>query len=288
MMIDDEPNYASDLRATSPFAELRDSIRTITEGRLIDFYPSPGNWGDALINLGSQQFLEAHGITVRELRRPDASDKDDLDAGARVAIVGGGGGWNRNWYSTIGFVETLQRLYHHVIVLPSSYDYEMLASIDRERVTLFTRAADADAADVAFCHDMAFFCYVPTLPGQRLGHPLIALRRDKERHAKAIDPDRNWDLSLLGTAETDPIEFFQIINRFQTIFTDRLHIAIAGAMLGREVWLLDGNYRKNEGVFLASLAPHFRHVEMLTWEDLLGRSVSGLRAVGEPGYLPSR
>jgi exopolysaccharide biosynthesis predicted pyruvyltransferase EpsI len=284
MTMDDESNYATDLRGTRPFDELLSAIRAVSEGRRVDFYPSPGNWGDALINLGSRQFLQSHKIAVRELRRSDASEKDDLGAEARVAIVGGGGGWNRNWYSTIGFVETLQRLYHHVVVLPSSFDHELLAAIDREKVTLFTRADDSGVADVSFCHDMAFFCRVPSLPDQRLGQPLIALRRDKERHADAVDPDRNWDLSLLGTADTDPIEFFGIVNRFLTIFTDRLHIAIAGAMLGRKVLLLDGNYRKNEGVFRASLKPYFSRVELMTWQQFRDRGVSGVRREGEPGY----
>lgn len=279
-------NALNNLRGSAPFAELAGSIAMLAD-RPLDFFASPGNWGDALINVGSRQFFTDNGFGVRELRRADLVEDAELDVSDRVAIVGGGGGWNQNWNSTIAFVEEASRRYHHVVVLPSSYDYDMLGDFDRKRVTLFTRAADAEIAGDTFCHDMAFYCQTRAMPSQLLGNPLIAFRRDKERSAQAFDPDRNWDLSLLGTAETDPREFLLIVNRFRTIFTDRLHIAIAGAMLGRNVLLLDGNYRKNEGVFRASLEPNYPNVSLVSWAEVRAREVNGFEPMGDSGY-PAR
>lgn len=272
------------LRDADEFSRLAAEVKKQSQGREIAFYPSPGNWGDSLLNAGARQFFADHQIAFYEVSREQLAKERGRPSRGYLAVIGGGGGWNRNWYSTIDFASTVSREYDHTVVLPSSYDHDLLGEIDRERTTLYTRAAEADWSGTHFCHDMAFYITLPPPLGQSLTYPLIAFRRDKERSVGAINPDRNWDLSLLGTAETNYVELLRIVDRFDNIFTDRLHIGIAGAMLGKEVCLYDGNYGKNEAVYRASLQSQFPKVSLRKWDDPALSEITGIKPIGVPGY----
>lgn len=282
-MVQDLEVDTPDLRSSAEYRALATQIREKSQHSPFDFYPSPGNWGDALINDGSRAFFNSESFQWKEYARADLESKE-TDKTPELAIIGGGGGWNRNWISTVSFTEELRKRYRNVIVLPSSYDKELTASIQRDNLTLFDRALPDEGSTDTFCHDMAFHCDIPNVDTQRLPYPLLAFRRDKERHPRASNPDRNWDISLLGTASTSSHGFFEIIGRFQEIYTDRLHIAIAGALLGRDVCLLDGNYGKNAGVYHGSLEEGFPNVKLISWQELEQLEIVGFAPIGVPGY----
>lgn len=134
------------------------------------------------------------------------------------------------------------------------------------------------------CHDMAFFADFGIESQRKLPYPLIALRRDKERSHESVSPDRNWDLSLLGDATHSHKGLLDLICRFPSIYTDRLHIAIAGAVLGLEVHLLDGNYGKNAEVFDLSLRENFSKVTLSAWRDINWSDLTGFNPIGHSGY----
>ncbi|MCR2273802.1 hypothetical protein NSX50_24400, partial [Salmonella enterica] len=85
----------------------------------------------------------------------------------------------------------------------------------------------------------------------------------------------NWDISLLGNSFTSPEGFYDIVSRFRVIYTDRLHVAIAGSMLGRDVFLLEGNYRKNIGVYKSSLKYKCNKTKYIGWEELQESNIIG-------------
>ncbi|GAA3541903.1 hypothetical protein AFL01nite_25540 [Aeromicrobium flavum] len=280
---------AGNLRGEAPFQDLHEVVRDRVGDGTFHFYPSPGNWGDSLINRGSREFFQHLGLTCTEHERSDLDTLDPETTAGTTAVVGGGGGWNRNWISTVAFTERVASMYRDVVVLPSSYDLDLLPETGLENAVLFSRAElsgteKASGSPLRFCHDMAFFCELPEAPDRTLPYPLIALRRDKERHHLAVDPDRNFDISLLGTAHTDAGGFFDIVGRFEELYTDRLHVAIAGAMLGKSVFLLEGNYGKSEGVFRGSLAAHYPNVQLLDWDEFAPMKVVGMQPIGVPGY----
>lgn len=277
--------HLSPLRSDPGYDELARRIGELSDGGQIDYFPSPGNWGDSLINAGCDEFFTAHQIVVRRLARTEASSVSDVDASRRLALVGGGGGWNRNWSSSIQFTDELSRRYREVLVLPSSYDPAIDGAYGQANVTRVARGAGASAQVAEFaCHDMAFFSDFSIAPQQSLPYPLLALRRDKERNAAALTPDRNWDLSLLGNAWSPHRGFLELVARFAVIFTDRLHIAIAGAVLGADVRLLDGNYGKNAEVYEMSLHPTFPTVQLCEWDQVDWNGVIGMNPIGVSGY----
>ena len=273
------------LRRESCFEDLATAIREAAAGEPIDYYDSPGNWGDSLINAGTDDFLESHNIQTVRHGRQHIKRADRRATLRRLAIIGGGGGWNNNWNSSASFAQEASRAYRAVIVMPSSFDPSLVPRFPKKNVTLFSRAAGAslDAAG-KFCHDMAFHLRGQGEGATKLGHPLISLRRDKERNAQSVDPDRNWDISLLGNATTSHQGFIDLVARFDRIYTDRLHVAIAGSMLGSEVRLFEGNYDKNSGVFEASLKDFYPKTLQAHWETFDWSRVFGASRIGKPGY----
>lgn len=275
------------LSSDPEYASLASSITSTARDETIDFYPSPGNWGDALINEGSRQLFNDFGVRFRERDRASL-ECPATDRSPTLAVLGGGGGWNLNWRSSLPFAIKLSEKYESVIVLPSSYDFGFIGNALPAEVKLFTRARLQTGVKAEFCHDLALYCQTQVETTKKLPYPLVALRRDKERHRSAISPDRNWDISLLGTADHDSASFFGLVNRFESVITDRLHVGIAAAMLGCKVRLLEGNYGKNHGVFDASLRENFTNVQFCNWNELRHMDFVGRQPIGISGYPATR
>ncbi|MDZ4090623.1 MAG: hypothetical protein U1D68_05390 [Arthrobacter sp.] len=261
------------LRTSPEFRTLADSIAQLGEQREIFFVPSPGNWGDALINVGTRQFLDFFDFNYNEIVRSEllvklsrSHERDILDA---LIIVGGGGGWCETWSSTRSFVHEISLKVSKVLVLPTTYDLEPIEGT-RDNVVYFARDLTVSSSRIAqttFCHDMAFFLDFDVPRESVLLPRLVALRIDKERSTQARTFDFSVDMSLLGDAFSSVIPLFQIINRFERVVTDRLHIAIAGCLLGKDVTLLPGVYPKSQSVYSSSMYDNYPVSRFLEWRD---------------------
>lgn len=260
------------LRELPGFGILTDAIVKLAHGKPVAYFPNPGNWGDGLIHAGTVQFLGVNKIDYRSYGRAelDAVDNETYP----LAIVGGGGGWCRNWRSTPAFLEKVAQKFENVILLPTSFD-RGIAARNLPNVLYFSRDLNAATGSVPHCPDMAFYYDFPVIEPS-LGYPLLVFRRDKERSDEAIAPFRNWDLSLLGRANQEVETLIELVGKFKVIYTDRLHIGIVASMLGRKTYLLDGNYRKNAGVFEATLGPSLSNSQLITWQELKTRNPMGL------------
>ncbi|MCV2882982.1 polysaccharide pyruvyl transferase family protein [Actibacterium sp. XHP0104] len=127
--------------------------------------------------------------------------------------------------------------------------------------------------DARFCHDMAFFLTPePGTPTRKVG---AFMREDGERPANAPIPPGNRDISAEGRAHTPVRRFLDQIARYETIYTNRLHVSISGALLGRRVHLFPNDYLKNELVFEATLKPNFPNVSFeRDYEELRNLTVT--------------
>ncbi|MFZ2151969.1 MAG: polysaccharide pyruvyl transferase family protein [Minisyncoccia bacterium] len=100
---------------------------------------------------------------------------------------------------------------------------------------------------------------------------LNAYREDKEGLKKEV-PDKNIDVSELfafGSQLPQDIYFstfcmLYFLSRFDEIHTNRLHVAIAGALLQKKVLFSANNYFKCRAVYEFSIREHFPNV---TWVD---------------------
>lgn len=217
------------------------------------FVPSPGNWGDSLINAGTREFLAAHSFKYSEVRRSDVLQFPNLDA--CHIVVGGGGGWCRFWHSTPEFVNSLLQECGHVTVLPTSFADAPIVPPNGPKLTLYSRGRtglESPSLNFRLCHDMAFYCSDQTNSSPDLNDTLNAFREDSES-ALGKPAEHNYDISLQGDGFTDPRPFYHKISQYSRVRTDRLHVGIAAAQLGLRVDLFPSGYPKVEGVYFHSI-----------------------------------
>jgi len=133
--------------------------------------------------------------------------------------------------------------------------------------------------EIFLAHDMAFSIRLDMCGMWTVKDLVVATRRDVPEHRSlyAFRRDnegknhvlakygRNVDLSVASaTTGSDKSAilvqcacFLGAIARYDRIFTDRLHISIAGAILGVETYLFDNNYGKNFHVYKFSMEHRF-------------------------------
>jgi len=236
------------------FGKLAACLRARARAGPVHYFANPGNWGDALIRHGTLTFFHDIGLEYQELRSA-ASYCRALRSGGTL-VYGGGGGWCKYWnHSTV--CVRLFRMRFHVVVLPSTYEKPYAIP----NTTFFCRdrfESKENMLDAVFCHDMAFYIGRMSVPGgEGIGH---FFRTDQEsRNRKAVPPGNN-DLSEEGNRFSDVGPFIEAIARFSVVRTDRLHVAIAASLLGREVHLYPGAYFKNRAVYLSSMRGRFDNV----------------------------
>lgn len=281
------------MRSAPEFQALAESIADLGRNRKIYFIPSPGNWGDALINAGTVQFLNSIECAYIECQRSDlltelsrSSEREILDA---LIIIGGGGGWCETWSSTRTFVCDISSKVSQVVVLPTTYDLEPMEGTGAN-VVYFARDLEISSRrlpEAMFCHDMAFFLELDVPMESALLPRIVALRVDRERSTQARNFEFSVDMSLLGDAFSSVLPLFQIINRFERVVSDRLHIAIAGCLLGKDVTLLPGIYPKSQSVYASSMRENYPHSRFVEWEDFKFWPVSRIPQAEEASLVPS-
>jgi hypothetical protein len=97
----------------------------------------------------------------------------------------------------------------------------------------------------------------PKGPGTGRGY---FFRTDKESPNRIKIPSGKNDISLKGDPLAGITTFFEEINRFSAIYTDRLHVSIAACLLEKEVHFYPGSYFKNQAVYLSSMKDNFDNV----------------------------
>jgi exopolysaccharide biosynthesis predicted pyruvyltransferase EpsI len=65
---------------------------------------------------------------------------------------------------------------------------------------------------------------------------------------------KRWEAELVSR------DFFNVLNRADHIVSDRLHVCIGAALLGKNVTMHDNSYGKNASVFLTSMQSNFPRV----------------------------
>jgi hypothetical protein len=194
-------------------------------------------------------------------------------------LLAGGGGWCGAFHGLPRWLPEIEVRFERVIVLPSSFDTEVeevRRALARTRALVFAREEVSFRqirtlceADVA--HDGAF--YFDYSPYQREGEgALVAFRTDEESAFRAVPPG-NRDLSATCSCLD---EWLWTIARHQRILTDRAHVMIAGALLGKRVEYASSSYHKLPAMVDYAL----RHLDVTSLSDAALRELQ--RAGGEP------
>jgi hypothetical protein len=220
---------------------LLDSIEGSADVTFIRLY---GNLGDQLIYAGARQLLA--NIPYREISIRNLSAHQ-----GHTAILAGCGGWCHAFHSLPAYFYEIQRRFERVIVFPSSFDISVPSvreAITDSQAIFFSRERYSYSqieklCDARLAFDTAFFFNFA--PYRAAGNgTLTAFRTDQETRSR-IAPLTNDDISL--SCETLD-EWLWKIARSECVRTDRAHVMIAAAMLGKKVRFRPSNYHKVPGI----------------------------------------
>lgn len=246
------------LGRSEPFVALAKTLSSLAVGRRAAFMVHDGNWGDSLIREGAERFLQDHGINYRRYRYKDI-EKGKVtvemilaEVGHDALLVVNGSGALDPRYGRIDLTAALTHEFKDAVVLPSSYPRPLQGCGFASQTLFYTRDLAESLQHMPqalFCHDMAFYLQMPEItPRNEIG---VFMRTDSERPAGTTLPRGNLDLSLKGRSETPINRFVAEIARHKVVFTNRLHIGICAAMLGREVHLSGNDYFKIRAIYEA-------------------------------------
>jgi exopolysaccharide biosynthesis predicted pyruvyltransferase EpsI len=273
-------------------------------GRVIHWYPNPGNAGDSLIAVATEYLFRQNRINFKLI-----SDPDNFDSKGKFVCYGGGGNLISRYKKGRRFVHRHFEKAERLVILPHTIEgNEDLLRDFSSRVTIICRelvsyahcCAVASSAHVLVADDVAlslnpqhlsrwqllssalfapriywsyrrrFIDFLKSTDGTRT---LVAWRGDSERHFARTEPSRA-DLSNVFRTDAKRSRFecvrlsayffLRSISRFSVVRTDRLHIAIGAALLGKQVELFSNGYFKNQAVYDFSLKslPNIEFVDL--------------------------
>jgi len=246
--------------------KLLDTITRVAGGEDITFVRSYGNIGDQLIYAGLRQLLS--DVPYREI-----SARKDLDkAKGHTALAAGGGDWCHAFHSFDPKVlPRLERKFKNVILLPTTFDPRVPLVrnvLKNTKAVVFARERESlrriqNLCDANLAHDTAFF--FDYSPYRRKGKgTLNAYRVDPEAArppgTDSLLPDDNNDISRTCNSLD---QWLWTISRHDLIRTDRAHVTIAAALMGKRVEYRASNYFKVPAIMEFSLGgvPTVRRVE---------------------------
>jgi exopolysaccharide biosynthesis predicted pyruvyltransferase EpsI len=236
------------------FRQLEEIVKARCQRGPVYFLADIGNWGDALIRMGTLRFLAGIGIEYQEISQASRRRRWLPWRRKGTLLFGGSGAWCRLWSHGHRAVKKVHNYFEHVVVLPSTFEFKVrFRKVDLFARDRFESLANAPAA--RFCHDMAF-CVRPQATASGSGTGWF-LRTDGESAHRIAIPAGNYDISLDGNHLSEAGPFFDAVAKYAVIHTDRLHVAIAACLLGRELHLYPGSYFKNRAVFRSSIEGRF-------------------------------
>lgn len=226
---------------------------------------------DAPPEIPSTNLKRYAGWTLHQLRYVRHRLRNDVSA----VYIHGGGNFNDMWKFGIGCYRTAARHFDCPIVVgPQSCQFDetdparVFERVDnethffcRERYS-YEIVEDAtrhlDHVQVYLEDDTALFHDADDLPVTEFGeeYTLLAMRMDKDSANPIIEDDVSApvnvnDFSKMAETYEDWID---VAARASYIYTDRLHGAILGHVLGKPITWYDTGYHKNRGVYEYSLS----------------------------------
>ena len=215
-------------------------LQSIEGASDVTFIRTYGNIGDELIWAGTRQLLAGIDYCEASILHLDGVTGD-------LAVVSGSGGWCAPYHDLPKFLPRIEDQFRQVVILPSSFDTnvpEVRVALERTKALVFARERVSwhqirPLCHAELAHDCAFF--FDFRPYKREGEGvLVAYRTDRESTNLTL-PDDNVDISV--TCESLD-EWLWAIARHGEVRTDRAHVMIAAALLGKHVQYRPSSYHK--------------------------------------------
>ncbi|ALS21865.1 MULTISPECIES: polysaccharide pyruvyl transferase family protein [Paenibacillus] len=216
--------------------------QALADSQDITFITCGGNIGDYLIWAGTRQLLTQ--VSYKEITKEGL-----IKAEGHTALMTGSGGWCKSHGSMPKLLPEIEKRFEKVIVLPSSFDrdlYTVQRVLSNTRALVFAREEESYRQIKDLCHaDIAYDCalFFDFAPYRAPGKgELVAYRTDGESARSAV-PNNNYDISRRSICKNHE-DWLRIIARYESVRTDRAHVMIAAAMLGKKVLYSSSSYHK--------------------------------------------
>jgi exopolysaccharide biosynthesis predicted pyruvyltransferase EpsI len=265
------------------------------KGKTIYYFPNPGNAGDSIINYTAYQLMRKIGIEFRIV-----TDSDDLQdkivfyggGGNFVEYYTNASTFISKWHKKVNRLVVLPSTIndHRELLgeLGKNVDLICREEVSYNYVNKHTRKPGVFLMnDLAFLLDISQYRKDLGIPDKenfrsRLNHSLLysfsqfilrngrilnSFRRDSEATGITIPVD-NIDLArVLECTEMSEEAVKEItfgllyfLDQFEQVNTNRLHICIAGILLGKKVNFFPNSYYKNKAVYDYSIKSRFNNV----------------------------
>lgn len=260
-----------------PFLDTIASFR----GKTIRFFPKSGNLGDGFITYATYKLFEYFEVNFTTHTQEERFDNE-------IIVIGGGGNLIEGKYDDVATLIWEHRKTNKVYLLPQTIvGYDDIIKETFHNLTIFCRDTisfdhcincGGNSERVSLAHDVTFYLNDDHFSQSQLkgaGH-LNAFRLDGETAGTDV-PAHNIDISLSWNGDiwqspeftksaVNSMAYF--LAQFETINTDRLHVSIMAAFLGRKVNMHPNNYYKNKAVHKHSIHNRFPNVSFIGQADL--------------------
>lgn len=241
----------------------------------IIFAPNPGNAGDSLIALSTLNIFKKINLDF-EIQNPKTKFN-------KKTIIYGGGGNLIDKYNNLREFLWANHENNRLIVLPHTFSHckkllnrmgSNVTLIAREKVSFnYIKTHMRHPENAFLSDDMALHANnLDSYINEPHAGICNAFRLDKEKTNINI-PDNNKDISndfifkqnTLNEShiKTSVDNLLRYLSKFEEINTNRLHVAIAGSLLGRKVNLFPNSYYKNEAVFSFSIKNKYKNTSFI-------------------------
>lgn len=282
--------------------DLKDHLCELAKTSDLFYRPNGGNAGDSLIACATFQLLEREQIAFRLIERDDfdPTGKVVLYAGGGNLVPEYASA--RQFVERCHEAAKRLVILPHTIFGNEDLLPKLGPNVDvfaREEVSFNHVKKHAPHANVFLEDDLAFGLDVESFLAEGCSFPyrhvplkrvvrrdvallreaiyrsfgrnvLNCFRTDKERTDIRL-PFGNMDISKLfkcGTEAPGPALcatrlIFRFIDQYEEVRTNRLHVAIAGALLGKRVKLYPNSYFKNSAIYSFSIKDRFPNVQWM-------------------------
>ncbi len=214
----------------------------------VTLFRTPGNIGDRLILAGVKSLLSG-----TPYQQHDLIDAHELQGD--VAIICGSGGFCRPFHRMPRLIAPVEAGFRRVLILPSSFDLaepSVLSWIKQTRSTVMARDVVSFEAIAPHCNaimgiDMACFCDLR--PFRRAGFGVLDAFRTDHESRLPLQPPLNRDISLTCSSLD---AWLETIARHERVRTDRAHVMVAAALMGKRVQAWESSYHKVAGIAAAA------------------------------------
>lgn len=235
-------------------------------GKSFIYIPNPGNAGDALIMYGALQLFDRLGLeyTIGDIKKIYTNE---------LLILAGGGSLVGLYAHCKNFL-LANKDSNYIVILPHTFKDEdaLLKSLGdkciiicREKISYnYVHKIAKHKGNVYLSQDMAFYIDLDDRykNAKASTKTCNCFRGDKESTSVSIPQDNNdisdtlknniWTKSYKECKKT-ALRFFDYLANCDTIHTNRLHVAIAGSLLNKKVFLHNNSYYKNRAIYDYSL-----------------------------------